>query len=98
MPEAGVTLVALAVVGLGYGAVSSLVPAAAAAFFGAATIARTYGRLFTAWGIAGLATPVLAGVLFDLTGSYRAALLVAAAAAAGAALTALLLPRAPRER
>jgi MFS family permease len=98
LPDVGVTLVALALVGLGYGAVSSLLPAAGAAFFGAATLARTYGRLFTAWGAAGLAAPVLAGVLFDLTGGYRAALLVGAAAASGAVLTAVLLPGAPRER
>ena len=51
--------------------------------------ARIYGRVFTAWGAAGLLGPWLAGVLFDLSGDYRIALLVAAAIGLGsvAALT-----------
>jgi len=37
-----------------------------------------YGRIFLAWGAAGLLAPVAAGTLFDQTGSYAGALVIAA--------------------
>lgn len=91
-PPVGVALAALGVVGLGYGAASSIYPAATAALYGPAALARVYGRLFTAWGLAGLGAPVLAGALFDLSGAYHATLLVAAACSCAGGLVALLLP------
>ena len=41
-------------------------------------LGRVYGRLFSAWGAAGLTAPLIAGALFDWTGSYTLALAVAA--------------------
>jgi OFA family oxalate/formate antiporter-like MFS transporter len=93
VPAVPVALAALTIVGLGYGAMSSLYPVATGQLFGARNLARVYGRVFTAWGIAGLFAPLLAAALFDLTGGYRISLVLAGGAALGAAAVALLLPR-----
>jgi MFS family permease len=55
-----VLVAALGVVGLGYGGLSALVPAATAELLGANAFGRLYGRVFTGWGLAGLVAPVLA--------------------------------------
>lgn len=89
----GTGLAALAGTGLSYGAISSAYPAATGHFYGVARVSRVYGRLFTAWGAAGLTAPVAAGLAFDLADSYTIVLLAAAVAAAASAGTALLLPR-----
>jgi MFS transporter, OFA family, oxalate/formate antiporter len=66
-------LSAFAGTGLAYGAVSALVPAATADGVGARAFPRAYGRVFTAWGCAGLVAPVAGGVV---TGGGRPADLV----------------------
>ncbi|MEO9873445.1 MAG: hypothetical protein ABJM26_12720 [Anderseniella sp.] len=71
-------LAGLACVGLCYGAIISIYPAIIAKRYGMTSSARIYGRVFTAWGTAGLAGPWLAGALFDATGGYTIALAVAA--------------------
>ena len=45
--------------------------------FGTALGAQIYGRTFTAWGIAGLSGPWIAGFAYDLTGSYHIPFLIA---------------------
>ncbi|MBY3553113.1 MFS transporter [Modestobacter lapidis] len=49
--------------GLAYGAVSALVPAVTADRVGAGAFPRAYGRVFTAWGCAGLVAPLAGGAL-----------------------------------
>jgi MFS transporter, OFA family, oxalate/formate antiporter len=56
-------LTSFAGTGLAYGAVSALVPAATADRVGTHAFPRTYGRVFTAWGCAGLAAPLVGGAL-----------------------------------
>lgn len=83
-------LPALAAVGLCYGALIAVYPAVLAKRFGMVEGPRVYGRVFTAWGVAGLAGPWLAGALFDGTGSYAPALWTAMAlsmASAGFAIS-----------
>ncbi len=77
---AGVTVlvVGLALVGFAYGGTIAAYPAAIAKLFGIEQSARIYGRVFTAWGCAGLIGPWIAGFLFDWSGDYRFALLTAA--------------------
>jgi OFA family oxalate/formate antiporter-like MFS transporter len=70
-------LAALAVVGFAYGGTIAAYPAAVAYLFGDALGVRIYGRVFTAWGTAGLLAPWFAGVLFDRFGDYRIALATA---------------------
>ena len=56
--DGGLALVSLLVLGTQYGALSALTPAATADLVPAARYGRTYGFVFTGWGIAGLASPV----------------------------------------
>lgn len=53
--------------GLAYGALSALVPAATADLVGAASFPDAYARVFTAWGLAGLVGPVLGSWLLRAT-------------------------------
>jgi MFS transporter, OFA family, oxalate/formate antiporter len=71
----------LAVIGLAYGAIIAIYPVATAFRFGIDRTPKIYGLVFTAWGVAGFAGPWLAGVLFDGSGGYRVALLLAAGGA-----------------
>jgi MFS family permease len=89
----GVVLTGLLVVGLAYGAVSALVPAATADRVGARAFPVVYGRVFTAWGCAGLLAPLLGGRLTDVDGPQAGLLLLAVPLAAAAAALAVLARR-----
>lgn len=89
-------LLPLAVIGGAYGGFIAVFPAMIAKRFGSATGAWVYGRVFTAWGVAGLAAPWLAGVLFDRTGAYAGAATVAAVLAAAATVLLTRLPKVAR--
>ncbi len=81
--RSGGLLIGFGALGFAYGGTIAAYPAAIAKLFGMHSSARIYGRVFTAWGAAGLLGPWLAGVLFDVSGDYRIALLVAAAIGLG---------------
>ena len=68
----------MAVIGFAYGGTIAAYPAAIAKLFHVRHIAKIYGRVFTAWGCAGLLGPWLAGYLFDVNHDYQLALLTAA--------------------
>lgn len=85
-------LVALAVVGFCYGAMIAAYPAAIAALCGPVAGIRVYGRVFTAWGLAGLLAPWFAGVMYDGTGAYGWPLSVAGALGICSALVICLMP------
>jgi OFA family oxalate/formate antiporter-like MFS transporter len=70
-------LVGLALVGGAYGAIIVAYPVAIVDGFGSARSASVYGRVFTAWGVAGLSGPWLAGLLFDMSGGYDTAIQMA---------------------
>jgi MFS family permease len=80
----GVTMAGLAVVGFIYGGTISVYPAFISKCFGVAGGTIVYGRVFTAWAVAGLVGPASAGILFDLYADYRIALTVAGALGLGA--------------
>jgi MFS family permease len=65
--------VAAAAFGFAYGAVSALMPAVVTDFYGPAHAGSLVGLIFGLAGPAGGLGPVLAGWLFDTTGTYRAA-------------------------
>ena len=78
-----------------FGAQLSVFATTSADFFGTRYLGLNYGLLFTAYGVAGLLGPIIAGRVFDAFGDYRYAFF----GAAGLALVALLsiaLARPPR--
>jgi MFS family permease len=58
-------IVAAALIGFNYGGCFALFPAITADFFGNKNVGSNYGWMFTAYGIAGLAGPLLAGYFKD---------------------------------
>ena len=83
-----VLMVAVAGIAFTYGALIAIYPLAVAQRFGQDGYSRAYGRVFTAWGTAGLVGPVGAGHLFEVTGSYRIPMFMAAVAAIGSSVVA----------
>ena len=84
----------LAVVGFAYGAVIAVYPVATSVYVGQDLAAKAYGRVFLAWGLAGLLAPWTAGALFDARGDYSLALALAAGCGLLSALVATRLPQA----
>jgi MFS family permease len=76
-----------------YGAQLSVNGAAASDFWGTRNAGMNYGLLFTAWGVAGIIGPRIAGVLYDRFHNYQAAFYTAAVLAAVALLCELLVRR-----
>ena len=79
--------------GFTYGGIIAVWPAAIAVRYGAKASPLIYGRVFTAWGMAGLAGPWVAGAMFDRFGGYSEALLLAAAMAFVSAIAAFVIFR-----
>ena len=71
------TLLALGALGFAYGATIAAYPAVIAKQFPGDAGPRVYGRVFTAWGTAGLVAPWAAGLLYDQHQSYVSALWIA---------------------
>lgn len=83
--------IGIIVVALGYGAVASTIPALVSAIYGKAHFARVFSFVFSAWGVAGLVAPWLAGALHDTTGDFLMAVRIALLATIGSAITLLSL-------
>jgi MFS transporter, OFA family, oxalate/formate antiporter len=95
-PGAGMSVLALGLVGLGYGLISGLTAAAIAVYWRRALYGRVAGRIYIAWSAAAIVLPIIAGRLFDLTQGYGAAVLIAAGGNVLGILVALGLPRQER--
>ena len=67
----------LIIIGFSYGAIIAIYPVVVSIIFGANASSKIYGRVFTAWGLAGLVGPWFAGYLFDKSGVYSVSLLTA---------------------
>jgi len=92
--SAPLVYVVLTIVGFAYGSMASAYPTATLHFYGPAHLGRVYGQMLTAWGAAGLSAPLIAGALYDWTGTYTLALFLAAGAAAIALVIIWSVPRA----
>jgi OFA family oxalate/formate antiporter-like MFS transporter len=88
-----VVLAAFLGTGLAYGAVSSLVPAAAADRVSADAFSLAYGRIFTGWGLAGLFAPVAGGQILHLHADHPGVLGLVAAPLIPAVVALLLVTR-----
>lgn len=73
-----VLLIVFSIAGICYGALIAVVPAEVRRLAGADGFSVSYGKVFTAWGIAGIVGPVAAGAFYDLTQGYTTALVAAA--------------------
>jgi len=93
MSASFVALVAFALLfGALYGGYAALIPAVCADYFGSARISAVIGSLYASVAVGTLAGPSLAGLAFDLTGSYTYPILVGAfGSLVAAALVALML-------
>jgi predicted MFS family arabinose efflux permease len=80
-------VVLLSLVGFSYGSLIAIYPVAIANYFSARG-PQAYGRVFIAWGFAGLVAPWSAGLIYDLRGGYGLAMVIAAAIAILSALCA----------
>jgi OFA family oxalate/formate antiporter-like MFS transporter len=81
-----------------YGTQLSVFATTTADFFGTKNLGLNYGVLFTAWGVAGILGPAIAGRVFTQTGSYQYAFFIAGLLAL-VALASLTFAKAPtRER
>lgn len=91
-PGAGVSVVALTLVGIGYGVISGLTAAAVAVYWRRALYGRMASRIYLAWCAAAIVLPITAGRLFDLTQGYGMAILMAAGGNIVGILVSLTLP------
>ena len=79
------------VITFSYGAVLAVFPSAAGDFFGTRNMGFNYAILFSAWGVAGMAGPKLAGYLLDTTGGYESTFMVCAGVSFVAAAIGLMV-------
>lgn len=94
-PGPAVSVLALTLVGLGYGVISGVIAASVAVYWRRALYGRVASRLYVAWCAAAIVLPITAGRLFDLTQGYRTAVMIAAGGNALGLLVALGLPHPP---
>ena len=84
---------ALLMVGMGYGVISGATAAAVAIYWPKALFGRVASRIYIAWCAAAISLPILAAHIFDLTGGYETAFMLAGAGNVAGVLTALTLPK-----
>ncbi len=82
----------VAILGLSYGGLYSIFPAATATFFGEEGFGLNYGLVFSALGAAGV-LPLIAGALFERYGTFHPALIVLAVMCAAAIGLSFILRR-----
>jgi hypothetical protein len=97
-PGPRVSVIALALVGFGYGLVSGVTAAAVAVYWRRALYGLVASRIYLAWCAAAIILPIAAGHLFDVTRGYGTAILIAAGGNVVGVLVALGLPRNSRGR
>ena len=93
MPSPAMAILSLGSIGVGYGLISGVTAGAVAAYWPKVEFGRIASRTYIAWCLAAISLPVLAGHLYDLTGGYERAVIVAGGANLLAVLVALTLPR-----
>jgi hypothetical protein len=86
----------LAMIGMGYGFISGATAAAVVSYWDVRVYGRIASRLYIAWCVAAISLPVLAGRLFDLTGGYGSAVVLAGCGNLLGVVVALTLPRSAR--
>jgi MFS transporter, OFA family, oxalate/formate antiporter len=93
-PGPGVSVISLALVGVGYGLISGVTAAAIGVYWRRELYGRIASRIYLAWCAAAIVLPIAAGRLFDVSRSYRTAVLIAAGGNVVGLVLALGLPSA----
>lgn len=88
LPGAVAVIAGLSLLGVQYGLTSALLPAITREIVGDARFGTAFGRVFSSWGVAGLAGPALGAALHEESYGYSHSF---AAALGGAAIAALAL-------
>jgi len=76
MTSIGLIFILLVLIASLYGAIIAIYPTLVNHLVGPDLSAKVYGRVFTAWGAAGLLAPSLAGWLYEQNNNYDAAILL----------------------
>ncbi len=71
-------MLGIAIVGLTFGGMLTVFPAATADYFGLKNFGLNYGMVITAWGFGGVFGPLLGGLARDFTGCYTRGYIVSA--------------------
>ena len=96
VPTPEMAIPTLGMIGVGYGLISGVVAGGIAFYWPKALFGRMASRIYIAWCLAALTLPVVAARLFDLTGGYRTAIMLAGAANLCGVIVGLSLPRQTR--
>lgn len=91
-PSPWAAAIGLGMIGMGYGFISGSTAGAVAYYWPSSDYGRIASRLYIAWCVAAVSLPVLAGHLFDRTGGYTIAVMIAGAGNVLGAIVALGLP------
>ncbi len=92
-PGPAVAVLAMTLIGMGYGFISGLTAGAIARYWHKNAFGRVAGQLYIAWCVAAVSLPVVAGWLFDRTQAYHGAMMIAAVGNLLGAMLATSLPR-----
>jgi MFS family permease len=92
-PGPAVAVLAMTLIGMGYGFVSGLTAGAIARYWHKNVFGRVASQLYIAWCVAAVSLPVVAGWLFDRTQAYHGAMMIAAVGNLLGAMLATSLPR-----
>lgn len=96
-PSPEVALIALAMVGMGYGFVSGSTAGGIGMHWPAAQFGIVASRIYIGWCVAAVCLPVLAGWLFDWSNTYRSSIWIAAAVNVVGIGFAMRLPKRPTQ-
>ncbi len=96
VPTPEMAIPTLGMIGIGYGLISGVTAGAVALYWPKALFGQTASRIYIAWCLAALTLPVVAARLFDLTGGYHTAIMLAGAANLCGVVVGLTLPRQTR--
>jgi MFS family permease len=96
-PSPEVALIALAMVGMGYGFVSGSTAGGIGMHWPGAQFGIVASRIYIGWCVAAVCLPVLAGWLFDWSNTYRSSIWIAAAVNVVGISFAMRLPKRPTQ-
>ncbi|MGE0765660.1 MAG: nitrate/nitrite transporter [Hyphomicrobiaceae bacterium] len=93
LPKPEMAIVGLGMIGVGYGLVSGITVGGVALYWPKSLFGHISSRMYIAWCLAALSLPVVAAKLFDATGAYTSAIILAGAANLCGVLVGATLPR-----